>query len=442
MNIMRYPHGLKIFPVVLISTVFFAGCDSSGEISGLASGQSASNPLFIQQYDRSVSRSPEIPQSLVNGKFEQPLGSLPGWSACVDDNALSQYFDTSASADTTHVNIPAGECILQAIKVNPGDSHAMSCFLSITDARKWSGMAITYYDISGNFLAESDAALPDTRTFRRKAVTATAPANTDVALVWFYTDSGGQIADCDFQTVNNTNPAGREYRKTINVERQFGYNSNFDTVEGFAFNGFSELQNYPVYNSDKSLVDGFESNDPRRFSLLTLGVTEDHLHILVSVRKHYTSNGGLGANPYELYTDSYPVAGDLWNDDSFEIYINAGNEAGSGYDENDFVRIYGYGRTAGYEPVTVTGIYSQLDLTNEVICNVEGGTNLISCEVRYSLDELGIKGKPIAEIGFDMHVNADDDGGNRDAKYSWCGGHTIEAWRDMSVVDCSLKIIQ
>ncbi len=92
--------------------------------------------------------------------------------------------------------------------------------------------------------------------------------------------------------------------------------------------------------------------------------------------------------------------------------------------------------------MTVTGINSRLDLTNDAICNVEGGTNKITCEVRFSLVELGIKGQPVSEIGFDVHVNADDDGGVRDAKYSWCGLNTIEAWRDMSVVDCSLTIMQ
>ena len=442
MNIPRIPIDMTVLPMVLVSTIFFAGCDSSSENSGTAAVQSPSNPLFLQQYDRSVSRASDSPSSLVNGDFEQPLGDLPGWSACVDDSSLSQYFDTSAVADISNVTVAPGECILQAIKVNPGDNHALSCFLSSTDPTQWSGMAITYYDDAGNFLEESDVALVDRYRYRRKAVTARAPANADVALAWFYTDSGGNIADCEFQTINDADPARRSYRKTLNVERQFGYNSNFGTVEGFAFSGFTELQSYPVYSSDKTLIDGFELNDPRRSLGISLGVTEDHLHVVVSVPKHYSVFGGLGASPYELFTDSYPVAGDLWNDDSFEIYFNTGNEAGSGYDDNDFVRIYGYGRTTGYEPTTVTGVNSQLDLTNEAICNVEGGGGRISCEVRFSLEELGIKDQPVAEIGFDVHLNSDDDGGDRDGKYSWCGGQTIEAWRDMSVVDCSLRITQ
>lgn len=432
-----YPKSLV---VALASAFVMSGCDSDN--AGLATEQSGSNPLLVQQYDRSVARVSNLPSALLNGSFDQPLGDLPGWSACVDGNALSQYLDQGFSADISHVSVGPQECILQAVKVTPGDSHALSCFLSVDEVGPWSGMAITYYDAAGNFLAESEAAVDITRDFfRREAVSATAPANTDVALAWFYTESGGRIADCELQTSRDAEPV-RNYRKTIKVQRQFLYNSNFATAEGFAFSGFTELQTYPVFSYEKSLVDGFESGDPRRRSLVTLGVTEDHLHVVVSIPKHYAPLGGLGGNPYELYTDSYPVAGDLWNDDSFEIYINAGNEAGSGYDSNDFVRIYGYGRGAGYEPVTVTGINSRFDLTNEAICNVEGGTTLISCEVRFSLEELGIKGQPIAEIGFDVHVNADDDGGDRDAKYSWCGGDTIEAWRDMSVVDCSLKILQ
>ena len=191
------------------------------------------------------------------------------------------------------------------------------------------------------------------------------------------------------------------------------------------------------------MVDGFDSNDPRHNLGITLGVTEDYLHVLVSVPKLNTPlDNAQGGDPFELSTDSYPVAGDLWNDDSFEIYFNTGNEAGTGYDDNDFVRIYGYDRTIGYEPVTVTGVNSQLDLTNEAICYSDNLGTRISCEVRFSLEELGIKGQPIAEIGFDVHLNADDDGGERDAKYSWCGANTLDAWRDMSVVDCSLRITQ
>jgi hypothetical protein len=423
----------------LSAVVAVTGCDSGGNTVSITSDQAA-NPLFMQQYDRSVSRAPKLQSTLENGNFDQPLGSLPGWSACVDDNALSQYIDTGSAI--SHVDVGPSECILQAVKVNPYDNNTLSCFLSVTDGSSWSGMAISYYDAAGNFLSESEVAVVTSSATRRKAVAAEAPANADAALAWFYTESGGRISDCEFQSTSEPAPAGRDYRKTLIVERQFLYNPNFNTFEGFAFSGFTELQNYPVYTSEKYLVDGFDSDYSGRGSLVTLGVTEDHLHVVVSIAKHYSPIGGLGGNPAALFTDSYPVAGDLWNDDSFEIYINAGNEAGSGYDANDFVRIYGYDRGAGYTPVTVTGINSQLNLTDEAICNVEGGINVISCEVRFSLDELGIKGRPIAEIGFDVHINSDDDGGDRDAKYSWCSGQTIEAWRDMSVVDCSLQIIQ
>ena len=57
------------------------------------------------------------------------------------------------------------------------------------------------------------------------------------------------------------------------------------------------------------------------------------------------------------------------------------------------------------------------------------------------LEELGIAGQDVAEIGFDIHMNFDDDGGDRDAKYSWCSADTVSAWRDMSVVNCSLRIV-
>jgi len=91
---------------------------------------------------------------------------------------------------------------------------------------------------------------------------------------------------------------------------------------------------------------------------------------------------------------------------------------------------------------TVTGMNSRLDLTNEYRCASDIQGYATTCDVRVSLEELGIKGMPVAEIGFDVHINVDDDGGDREAKYSWCSGETLTAWEDMSVVDCSLRIIQ
>lgn len=233
MNFPCNPLNTKILPAVLISAVFFTGCGSSGDTAE----QTASNPLFMQQYDRAVSRTSDTSTSLVNGNFEQPLGNLPGWSACVDDNALSHTINTGSIIDISNVEVAPGECILQAIKVNPEDNHTLSCFLTTRDSDQWSGMAIAYYDAAGNFLAESDVALVDWFQFRRKAASAAAPANADVALAWFYTDSGGNIADCEFQTMSSVEPVGQNYRKTLNVERQFGYNRNFSTIDGFIFNG-------------------------------------------------------------------------------------------------------------------------------------------------------------------------------------------------------------
>lgn len=58
-----------------------------------------------------------------------------------------------------------------------------------------------------------------------------------------------------------------------------------------------------------------------------------------------------------------------------------------------------------------------------------------TCEVRFDLAEMGLGTN--SEFGFDIHFNVDNDGGVRDRHYSWCSGQTLEAWRDVSKIECS-----
>ena len=132
----------------------------------------------------------------------------------------------------------------------------------------------------------------------------------------------------------------------------------------------------------------------------------------------------------------------MWNDDSFEIYFNTGNESTIGYDENDFVRIYGFSNAGSYTPITVSGVNSQLELNETTKTCFPGELIGSVCFLKFSLAELGVAGMDVAEIGFDIHFNFDNDGGEREAKYSWCGEQTIEAWRDMSKLNCSLVLRQ
>lgn len=425
----------RIVGICLIAWVA-SGCDSTQVMPESTMGYESVNPkLNVRQ-----AAAADLSQTgtLVNGGFDNPIGIQPGWEACVDDNAL-------APNSFGGIDVGPQECILQIVDIDPGTTNTLSCLASASNPELWSGLGVSFYDTNGEFISESDAVRVTTESLRsrgpttRMPTTGLAPANTDKAIVWFYTESGGRIDNCEF----NSSPGGlqndpQRYRKTLEVTTRDGngrYIERRIPRGGFGYNGRHSLNSYPTITSDSSIIDGFELADERRWGL-HLGLAEGYLHVVTTIQK---GNGIVNVPRLlpELPLDSPDL---IWNDDSFEIYINAGNETSSGYDENDYLSIHRFTERQGV-PLFYTGDNSQLTLSaGSGICERELN-NATSCEVRFRLDELGISGQDVAEIGFDVHVNFDDDGGERDAKYSWCSGDTVEAWRDMSVIDCSLRII-
>ena len=269
--------------------------------------------------------------------------------------------------------------------------------------------------------------------------------------------------DGDDSTIDDTDEGSddglQNYSKTVDVSTYFNVGRyGIPGIGGFDFNGYNSGQSYstnltsifsPDYVEDTFLIDGtdeFVSNPPiidqywRRWDVV-LGIAEGYLHVVTTINK---SNEDVNVTPASVLPPQILDSPDeIWNDDSFEIYFNVGNESTPGYDENDFVRVYRFptGSESSTSPIaTYTGINSQLNLTDEIKCELEE-YGARSCEVRFSLEELGIAGRDEAEIGFDIHMNFDDDGGEREAKYSWCSADTVSAWTDMSVVNCSLRIV-
>jgi len=197
--------------------------------------------LFPIQIDRTTSELANTTSLLANTDFQQPLGTLPGWSACVDANALRRSANSTtmgASAlsrdpwsDGYFVEVGPGECILQTFAVIPDREYSLSCAVASADTNQWAGMAISFYDEAGNFISESDAAQADPYTysdsyFRYTGVSAITPAEASVGLAWFYAEGGGRITDCELQlsATDGLDTASQQYSKTANVERHILYN--------------------------------------------------------------------------------------------------------------------------------------------------------------------------------------------------------------------------
>ncbi len=116
-----------------------------------------------------------------------------------------------------------------------------------------------------------------------------------------------------------------------------------------------------------------------------------------------------------------------WNDDCFEVYIDGGNEKGTTYDGNDFQLMFRYNDPVAYNfpngPANPAGLDFAMVPTNL-------GYNV---EIRVSWAFIGIP--PMTnggKIGFDVHVNDDDDGGDRDKFIAWNDDLNL-AWTNPSV---------
>ncbi len=130
-----------------------------------------------------------------------------------------------------------------------------------------------------------------------------------------------------------------------------------------------------------------------------------------------------------LFVDSPP--GQEYRDDSVELFIDGDNSKRSSYDgANDFhFRFLPEG--AGQVFLT-RGPYLPANLVASVVYFTGGYTLTVTIPIQ----EVGIQnGQP---FGLNVEVNDDDDGGDRDAKYSWVAveGRDI-SWRNPSAFGTS-----
>lgn len=116
---------------------------------------------------------------------------------------------------------------------------------------------------------------------------------------------------------------------------------------------------------------------------------------------------------------------DAYQDDSFEVYIDGGNEKANSYDQNDFQLTFRYDDSNVY---WLNGILNPAGVDFAQTTN----GSAYSMEIRIAWSFIGVNPEVGNPIGIDIHVNDDDNGGNRDKKISWYA--TIdEAWNNPSV---------
>ena len=118
-----------------------------------------------------------------------------------------------------------------------------------------------------------------------------------------------------------------------------------------------------------------------------------------------------------------------WADDSIEIYLDADNSHRAKYDGRNDIK---FSFRLKDKRVTIDGIKSRLN-ANKLVQAIQFKMRKLArgyhLEVAIPWKALKIKPRTNQKIGFEVQVNDDDDGKQRDAKVAW-NGKVDQAWKN------------
>jgi hypothetical protein len=118
---------------------------------------------------------------------------------------------------------------------------------------------------------------------------------------------------------------------------------------------------------------------------------------------------------------------EFWMDDAAEVFIDADNSKSGSYGNNDFQFHFGWADT---NPSMGESQHNRTDGVKFAIGNADDGYRV---EIMFPWSTLGVKPSIGTKIGLDVHVNDDDDGGDRDTKLTWQGKED-NAWQNPGVL--------
>jgi len=113
---------------------------------------------------------------------------------------------------------------------------------------------------------------------------------------------------------------------------------------------------------------------------------------------------------------------EFWLDDGVEVFIDADNSKSGGYGDNDYQYYFKWNRD------NPTMGESKQGRTHNVAFAVLTTDDGYRMEIKFPWSTLGTEPSAGAKIGLDVHVNDDDDGGDRDTKLTWRGKED-NAWQ-------------
>ena len=118
---------------------------------------------------------------------------------------------------------------------------------------------------------------------------------------------------------------------------------------------------------------------------------------------------------------------EFWLDDSVEVFVDADNSKSGSYGSNDFQYFFEWA-----EANPGLGESKQGRMSGVEFATVRTGRGY-RMEIKFPWSTLGVEPSAGKKIGLDVHVNDDDDGGDRDTKVTWRGKED-NAWQTTEVL--------
>jgi hypothetical protein len=114
---------------------------------------------------------------------------------------------------------------------------------------------------------------------------------------------------------------------------------------------------------------------------------------------------------------------EFWLDDGVEVFIDADNSKSDVYGENDYQYHFDWDSSS---PAVGEAHHNKTAGVQYAFARTDDGYRL---EAKFPWSMLGAVPNAGTRIGLDIHVNDDDDGGDRDTKRMWCAERDV-AWQN------------
>jgi len=178
-------------------------------------------------------------------------------------------------------------------------------------------------------------------------------------------------------------------------------------VDGKAEALWSEARPYKIGN----IIYLLPSNDEDFSASYKALWDEKNLYVLVDVTDENLKND----------------SSDFWLDDCVEIFVDADNSKSGSYGDNDYQFHFGW---AEANPSMGESQHNQTGGVEFAVGRADAGYRV---EIKFPWATLGVEPSAGKKIGLDVHVNDDDDGGDRDTKLTWQGKQD-NAWQNPGVL--------